>query len=97
MEEGDDGMIHQPRLKSRAQRSYRSLSARRRNCYDNAVTESFFSSLKNEVVSHYSFKTRDDVRTTVFECIEVFYNRRRSHQSLDYVSPPVYEREAGVA
>ena len=71
--------------------------SRRGNCYDNAVAESFFSSLKNELVNHCSFKTRDEARTAVFEYIEVFYNRQRRHQSLDYVSPVDYEREAGVA
>jgi len=71
--------------------------SRRGNCYDNAVAESFFSSLKNELVNHRSFRTRDEARTSVFEYIEVFYNRQRRHQSLDYVSPLDYEREAGVA
>jgi transposase InsO family protein len=61
--------------------------SRRGNCYDNAVTESFFSSLKNELVNHCSFKTREEARTAVFEYIEVFYNRQRRHQALDYVSP----------
>ena len=71
--------------------------SRRGNCFDNAVAESFFSSLKNELVNHCSFKTRDQARTAVFEYIEVFYNRQRRHQSLDYVSSLDYEREAGVA
>jgi putative transposase len=71
--------------------------SRRGNCYDNAVAESFFSSLKNEVVHHRSFKTRDEARTTIFEYIEVFYNRERRHQSLDYLSPVDYERSSAVA
>jgi transposase InsO family protein len=70
--------------------------SRRGNCYDNAVPESFFSSLKNELIHHTSFKTRDKARTAIFEYIEVFYNRQRLHQSLDYVSPVDYERKAGV-
>jgi putative transposase len=71
--------------------------SRRGNCYDNAVAESFFSSLKNELVHHNnSFQTRDEARTAIFEYIEVFYNRQRRHQSLDYVSPVDYERQAGV-
>ena len=65
--------------------------SRRGNCYDNAVAESFFSSLKNELVNHCSFKTREEARTAVFEYIEVFYNRQRRHQSLDYVSPVDYQ------
>ena len=71
--------------------------SRRGNCYDNAVAESFFSSLKNELVNHCSFKTREEARTAVFEYIEVFYNRQRRHQSLDYVSPVDYERSTAVA
>jgi transposase InsO family protein len=71
--------------------------SRRGNCYDNAAAESFFSSLKNELVNHYSFKTREEARTAVFEYIEVFYNRQRRHQSLDYVSPVDYERAIAVA
>ena len=51
--------------------------SRRGNCYDNAVAESFFSSLKNELVHHTSFKTRDEATTAIFEYIEVFYNRQR--------------------
>jgi len=71
--------------------------SRRGDCYDNAVAESFFSSLKNELVHHCSFKTRDEARTAIFEYIEVFYNRQRRHQSLDYVSPVDYERSMAVA
>jgi putative transposase len=71
--------------------------SRRGNCYDNAVAESFFSSLKNELVNHCSFKTREEARTAVFEYIEVFYNRQRRHQSLDYLSPVDYERSMAVA
>ena len=71
--------------------------SRKGNCYDNAVAESFFSSLKNELVNHCTFKTREEARTAVFEYIEVFYNRQRRHQSLDYVSPVDYERSMAVA
>jgi hypothetical protein len=60
--------------------------SRRCNCHDNAVTESFFSSLNKELV-HHSFKTRDEARTAIFEYMEVFYNRQCRYQSLDYVSP----------
>jgi putative transposase len=70
--------------------------SRRGNCYDNAVAESFFSSLKNELVHHKSFQAREEARTAIFEYIEVFYNRQRRHQSLDFMSPVDYERKAGV-
>jgi putative transposase len=65
--------------------------SRRGNCYDNAVAESFFSSLKNELVHNCSFKSRNEARTAIFEYIEVFYNRQRRHSSLGYVSPAEYE------
>jgi putative transposase len=70
--------------------------SRRGNCYDNAVAESFFSSLKNELIHHSTFRTRDEARTAIFEYVEVFYNRQRRHQTLDYCSPVDYERKAGV-
>jgi putative transposase len=60
---------------------------RRGNCYDNAVTESFFGTLKTELVHHESYATREAARQTLFECIEVSYNRRRRHSAWDYLSP----------
>ena len=62
------------------------------NCYDNAVMESFFSTLKAECASH-RFASRDEARSQVFEFIEVWYNRRRLHSSLGYVSPVEFERK----
>jgi putative transposase len=61
------------------------------NCYDNAVAESFFSSLKNEIVHHRNYQTRDEARTEIFDYIELFYNRKRLHQSLNYQTPMLYE------
>ena len=61
------------------------------NCYDNAVAESFFSSLKNEIVHHRDYHTRDQARSEIFEYIELFYNRKRIHQSLNYQTPVQYE------
>ena len=61
------------------------------NCYDNAVVESFFSSLKNEIVHHQDYHTRDQARSEIFEYIELFYNRRRLHQSLAYQPPLKYD------
>jgi transposase InsO family protein len=63
------------------------------NCYDNAVAESFFSSLKNEIVHHRNYQTRDEVQTEIFEYIELFYNRKRLHQSLNYQTPMNYKSE----
>jgi putative transposase len=59
--------------------------------YDNAVVESFFSSLKNELTHHEQFETTDAVRAKVFDYIEVFYNRQRKHESLGYRSPTQFE------
>lgn len=71
--------------------------SRKGNCYDNAVAESFFSTLKNELVFHRDFKTRDEAKSAIFEFIEVFYNRQRHHQSLNYQIPMEYERMRSVA
>jgi len=62
------------------------------NCYDNAVTESFFGTLKGECVERISFQTRREARQTIFEYVECFYNRVRRHSSLGYVSPVAYEQ-----
>lgn len=65
--------------------------SRKGNCYDNAVAESFFSTLKNELVHHQTYHTRDDASREIFAFIEGFYNRRRLHQSLGYLSPMQFE------
>ncbi len=61
------------------------------NCYDNAHIESFWSSLKYELVYHRRFATKAEVRAAIFDYIEAFYNRRRLHSSLGYVSPVTFE------
>jgi putative transposase len=60
--------------------------------YDNAPMESFFGSLKSEWVNHRVYHTHDEARTDIFYYIEAFYNRRRLHSSLDYLSPEAYEQ-----
>jgi transposase InsO family protein len=65
--------------------------SRPRQCWDNAVAESFFSSLKLELVDRRSWATRAQARRAIFEYIEVFYNLRRLHSSLDYLTPAEYE------
>ena len=57
------------------------------NCYDNAVAESFFHTLKTEEVYFQLYATRAQARASIFEYIEVFYNRIRRHSALDYLSP----------
>lgn len=62
-------------------------------CYDNAVVESFFSTLKNELIHHRSFQSRTEARQAIFDYIECFYNRQRLHQTLGYCSPEAFEQE----
>lgn len=66
--------------------------SRRGNCWDNAVAESFFSSLKKERIRKRIYKTRDLARADIFDYIEVFYNRNRRHSHLGHVSPEAFER-----
>lgn len=61
------------------------------DCWDNAVMESFWSTLKTELVHHEQFATHEEARAAIFEYIEVFYNRKRRHSSLDYQSPEAFE------
>jgi putative transposase len=68
--------------------------SRRGNCFDNAVVESFFGTLKQELVNRCRFTTREVAGQEVFEYIEVWYNRQRRHSSLGYVSPAAFERGA---
>ena len=65
----------------------------RKSAYDNAVAESFFSNLKNELVHHCNFPTRDHARVAIFDYIELYYNRKRLHQTLGYRTPEEVERE----
>jgi transposase InsO family protein len=69
-----------------------SSMSRKGDCYDNAVAESFFSTLKNELMPGRIFESREAARLEIFEYIEAFYNRQRIHQSLDYMTPD--EKEA---
>lgn len=66
--------------------------SRRGNCYDNAVAESFFSSLKKERIRKIIYRTREDARADIFEYIEVFYNRQRRHSYLGGLSPEAFEQ-----
>ena len=65
--------------------------SRKGNCWDNAVAESFFHTLKNELIYQCKFKTREEAKNAIFEYIEVFYNRIRAHSTNDYLSPVEYE------
>ncbi len=66
--------------------------SRKGECHDNAVTESYFGTLKTELVDGEDYRTRQQAKQSLFEYIEVFYNRRRRHSYLGYLSLDEYER-----
>ena len=66
--------------------------SRRGNVYDNAPMESFFATLKVELIHRRHYRTRAEAKADIFEYIEVFYNRRRRHSALGYLSPVEFER-----
>ena len=69
----------------------RQSMSRKGNCWDNAVTEAFFGVLKNEMIHHEQFRTRQEAQDKIFDYIEVFYNRSRIHSASDYFAPAEYE------
>jgi putative transposase len=90
----DQGSQYQSRALQEKFKKYKILPSmnRKGNCYDNAVVESFFKTLKSELgVLQNKFTTREQAKATIFEYIEVFYNRRRIHSTLGYVSPCEFE------
>ena len=95
-------IVHSDRGAQCASAAYRQVLAdhgllasmsRKGNCYDNAFIESFWSSLKYELVYHHRFASRADARAAIFDYIETFYNRTRLHSSLGYVSPITFESQ----
>jgi putative transposase len=98
---GEDLLAHSDRGSQYASEHYQLLlgkhgitcsMSRRGDCWDNAPMESFFASLKKELVHDADFATRAEARAALFEYIEVFYNGQRRHSSLGYVSPAEYEQ-----
>lgn len=69
----------------------RQSMSRKGNCWDNAVAESFFKTMKTELVYHVEFQTRKQAKTALFEYIEIWYNRERRHSSLGYLTPAEFE------
>lgn len=67
------------------------------DCYDNAVAESFFATLEFELQMQHDWQTRDDARRAIFQYIETWYNRKRRHSTLGYVSPAAYEEQLQAA
>lgn len=94
-------IVHSDQGSTYASGSYRQLlkehglvcsMSRKGECHDNAVAESFFGTLKTELVDDADYRTRQEAKQSLFEYIEVFYNRQRRHSYLGYVSPVEYER-----
>ena len=71
----------------------RSIAEGKGDCWDNAVAESFFHSLKTELIHHENFLTRKQANEKIFEYIEIFYNRQRLHSSNIYMSPSEFEEK----
>jgi transposase InsO family protein len=65
--------------------------SRKGNCWDNAVAESFFSTLKTELIHHEKFKTKKEAEEKIFDYVEIFYNRQRIHSTLNYMTPEKFE------
>ena len=93
-------LFHSDRGVQYASKDYRSTlgqagliasMSRKGNCYDNAAMESFWSTLKLELVFRRDFATRSQARTEIFDYIEAFYYRQRSHSALNYLSPVDFE------
>ena len=77
-----------------AQHKFVGSMSHKGDCWDNAVAESFFHTLKVELIHRNKFKTRDDAKRRIFEYVEMYYNRKRAHSTLGYLSPFEYERQA---
>jgi len=71
--------------------------SRKGNCWDNAVAESFFHTLKTELTHQYQFQNQREAKQVIFEYIEVFYNRSRLHSANNYLSPEDFETISKVA
>ena len=93
-------LVHSDRGSQYASEDYQALlskfgmvcsMSRAGNCWDNAPAESFFSTLKRELVFHSNYRSRTQARQSIFDYIERFYNRRRIHASLGYLTPSEYE------
>ena len=67
--------------------------SRKVNCWDNAVSESFFHTLKTECVNQEKYPTREQAKKSIFDYIEIFYNRQRLHSSKGYLSPVAFENQ----
>ena len=90
--------LEKPEKKSRLQSSKsETMPSRSGNVWDNAAMESFFSSLKTERTARKMYRSRDEAKADVFDYIECFYNPKRRHSTIGYISPMEFERQAGLA
>ena len=80
-----------------AQNEFVGSMSRKGDCWDNAVVESFFHTLKVELVHRNKFGTRDEAKRKIFEYIEMYYNRRRAYSTLGYLSPFEYEKQTLIS
>lgn len=92
-------LVHSDRGSQYASKEFRNIlggvcpqsMSRKANCWDNAVSESFWKTIKAELIYREVFRTREDAQIKVFEYIEIFYNKRRLHSVLGYLSPEQFE------
>ena len=98
---GEGVIAHSDRGSQYASENYQNLlsgkkficsMSRKGNCWDNAPAESFFRTLKTEEVHHHRYRTRQEAIDSIFEYIEVFYNRQRKHSTIGYMNPVAFER-----
>ncbi len=80
-----------------AQHGFRASMSRKGDCWDNAVAESFFATLEWELIRDHDWQTRSDARRAIFQYIELWYNPKRRHSTLDYISPARYEEQLATA
>ena len=102
-----EGLIHHSDRGSQyASNDYRELlksnkfissMSRKGNCWDNAVAESFLHTLKVELVNRYRFRTKEEAKRTIFEYLEMYYNTKRTHSTLGYLSPFEFEKRLLVS
>lgn len=99
---GEGLLIHSGRGVQYASRDFRSIlegrkfvqsMSRKGNCWDNAVAESFFHTVKTQLIHHRKFQTVQETEQALFNYIEVYYNRRRKHSTNGQKSPAQYEQE----
>jgi len=97
---GAPEIVHSDRGSTYATWAYRDIikkhgirqsMSRKGDCYDNAPMESFFHSLKTELVMHCDYRTRDEAKSSLFDYLEVFYNRQRRHSSINFEAPLAFE------